>query len=238
MKKVLLLVMLAVVVLSGCFSSADQTQYIVIQENGTLTPFAIIEYNIFKDGTITAKITQYQEEYLSPSRNFPGHMNLKYKKLPVEFEKLTRSTVFDKDNFEGNLSFLNVKIVNGKWVSPIGYGFQCIGYLKWITEITLSTKEYHKWVPGTKHPTKHLIAYGEENKWLPDGGYEWVRDLSKERQKELDTVIKKMTENNESAENIQLVNDDFKNKYGEVKRDADGWAMVKKIGQEIEKSEK
>lgn len=174
MKKTLLLVMLAMVVLSGCFSSADQTQYIVTEENGTLRPFGIIEYNMFKDGAVTAKITQYQKEYLNPSHIYPGHMNFRYKKLPVELEKLKHCTVFDKDNFEGDLSFLSVKVVNGKWVSPAF--FQCVGFLKWTTEITLSTREYHEWVPGTKHPTKHIIAANEERRWLPEVGYEWILD--------------------------------------------------------------
>jgi len=112
---------------------------------------------------------------LSPSRNFPGYMNFRYKKLPVELEKLRHCTVFDRDNFEGDLSFLSVKIVNGKWISPTGF-FQCIGYLKWTSDIKLSLREYQEWVPGTKHPTKHLIAADKERRWLPEVGYEWILD--------------------------------------------------------------
>ena len=72
--------LLILVLISGCSSWSDQTQYIVTEEEGTLRPFAMIQYNLFKDG-ITAKITLYQKQYLNPS-SIPGYMDCEYENCP------------------------------------------------------------------------------------------------------------------------------------------------------------
>jgi len=148
----------------------------------------MIQYNVFKDG-ITAKITLYQKQYLNPS-SIPGYMDCEYKALPPELEKVRNCKIFDKNNFEGDLSFINIKMIDGKWVAPT-IGFRCIGFFKWKTDVTVSCRD---WVQGTKHPTKHLVAASVKDRWLPEEGYAWVLDDK-----------------------------------NEVKRDADGWGMVKKI---------
>lgn len=183
--------LLILVLISGCSSSPDHTQYIVTEEEGTLRPFAMIQYNVLKDG-ITAKITLYQKQYLNPS-TIAGYMDCKYKELPPEFEKVHPCTVFDTNNFEGGLSLFNIKMVDGKWVAPT-IGVRCIGFLKWKTDVTVS---YRDWVEGTKHPTKHLIAAYKKDHWLPEEGYEWVLDDKNRVKRDADRepIAKKIGEN-------------------------------------------
>ena len=46
-------------------------------------------------------------------------------------------------------------------------------FIKWKTDVTVSCRD---WVEGTKHPTKHLVAAYKKDHWLPEEGYEWVKD--------------------------------------------------------------
>jgi hypothetical protein len=183
--------LLILVLISGCGSLPDHTQYIVTEEGGILRPFAVIEYNVFKDG-ITAKITLYQKQYLKPS-SFPGYMDCEYKELPPEFEKVHKCIVFDTNNFEGDLSLFNIKMVNGKWVAPT-IGVRCIGFIKWKTDVGL---HYRDWVEGTKHLTKHLVAAYKKDHWRPEEGYEWVLDDKRQVKRDAngDPIVKKIGEN-------------------------------------------
>lgn len=176
--------LLILILISGCGFISDKTQYIVTEEEGTLRPFAIIEYNVFKDG-ITAKVTLYEKKYLNPSALYPGYVDCEYKKLPPELEKLRNCIVFDTRNFEGDLSFLHIKMVNGKWVEPT-IGVKCIDFFKWW-DIKLKPNKYRDWVEGTKHPKKHIVASYKKNHWIPEEGYAWDLD-DKGKAKEMQMV--------------------------------------------------
>lgn len=194
------LVLLTVVFLGGCDSLNTGTQYLAIKSAGIkggpfLYAHGTISYSI-QGSTVAAKVIWYQRKYGGLNPLHPGYVRFETEKTSPDLVRLNNCTVYDSNNWEGDLGYLHIKRINGKFVEP-NSEIVSVSFWQWnsITEPKVYSSG-HEWVEGTKHPEKHLVAAHERGRWRPEEGYAFVFDDK-----------------------------------NEVKRDAGGWAMVKKIGE-------
>ena len=195
MKK-LLMALLAMVFLGGCEGRNTQTQYLAVKDEDTLYPYAKISYSI-QLPSVVAKVIFYEKKYKGSDSINPGYVLFETDAKAPDLVRLSKCTVYDANNWEGDFDYLHIKMMNGKFVEP-NSGIISVSWWQWNSisdpKVYSSGRERGS---GTKHPNKHLVAADRKNHWLPEEGYEWVWD----------------DKNN-------------------VKRDSDGWAMVKKIGED------
>jgi hypothetical protein len=189
------LVLLAMVFLGGCEGHNTQTQYLAVKDENILYPYGKISYSI-QPPAVVAKVILYQKQYKGTDSINPGYLLFETKETFPDLVRLSNCTVYDTDNWEGDFGHLHIKIMSGKFVEP---NSDIISVSFWQWNSITDPKVYssgREWGPGTKHPNKHLVAADKNHHWLPEEGYEWVKD------------------------------DENK-----VKRDADGYGTVKKIGE-------
>ncbi len=191
-----ILVLLAMVFLGGCEGHNTQTQYLAVKDENILYPYGKISYGIQRP-TIVAKVILYQKQYTISDSSHPGYLQFEMKEAPPDLVSLRNCTVYDAENWEGDFGYIHIKMMNGKFVEP---NSEIISVSFWQWNSITDPKVYSSgrgWVAGTKHPNKHLVAASIKDRWLPEEGYEWVKDDENNIKRDSDSwaMVKKIGEN-------------------------------------------